>query len=196
MSQKLRFWPKMAIFGLIWPNLAPKRIFSGKMTILSYKTIFGPTSIAFIENLLQAFFRNVPKTVILEKMVIFWHVRPNLGKMRIFLNKGFCYLFTLIVPQLHAKFRENPWSGFWDQFVTHARTDRCTNKGNIIEPVASLVQYIFWPILGLIRVFLGPKMDIFSWFWPHFALYNIVKGFWVISGSILNTPPCVYGHNF
>ena len=29
-----------------------------------------------------------------------------------------------------------------------------------------------------------------------FCSTNIVKGFWEISGSILNTPPYVYGHNF
>ena len=64
MSQKLRFWPKMAIF---WPNLAPKRIFSGKMTILSYKTIFGPTFSAILENLLELFFTNSKKHVILDR---------------------------------------------------------------------------------------------------------------------------------
>ena len=37
------------------------------MTILSYKTIFGPTFSAIIENLLVPFFRNVPKTAILAK---------------------------------------------------------------------------------------------------------------------------------
>ena len=67
------------------------------------------------------------------KMAIFSHVRPNLGKMRIFLKKkGLYYLFTLIVPKLHAKFWENPRSGFRDQFVTDVLTD----KGDIIEPVA------------------------------------------------------------
>ena len=30
MSQKLRFWPNMVIFGLIWPNLAPKTNFLGQ----------------------------------------------------------------------------------------------------------------------------------------------------------------------
>ena len=55
--------------------------------------------------------------------------------MRIFLKKGLCYLFTLIIPQLHAKFREIPWIGFRDQLRDirmHARMD----KGDTIEPVA------------------------------------------------------------
>ena len=58
------------------------------------------------------------------------------GQNENFSKQGLCYLFTLIVPQLHAKFQENPWSGFRDQFVTHGRTDARTDKGEIIEPVA------------------------------------------------------------
>ena len=41
----------------------------------------------------------------------------------------------IFVPQHHAKFRENPWSGFRYQLRdirTHARMD----KGDIIVPVA------------------------------------------------------------
>ena len=60
--------------------------------------------------------------------------------MRIDLKNGVGYFITLIVPQLHANFRENPWSGFRDQFVTNERTNERTDKGDIIEPVASLVQ--------------------------------------------------------
>ena len=57
-----------AVPPFIWPNLAPKTNFlGGKMTILSYKTIFGPTFSAILENLLEPFFRNVPKTAILAK---------------------------------------------------------------------------------------------------------------------------------
>ena len=95
------------------PILALNRIFSGKMTILSYKTNFGPTLSAILENLLEPFFRNVPKTAILAKNGHFL-ARWAKGKIRIFLKKGFCYFFTLIVPQLHARFRKNPCSGFRD----------------------------------------------------------------------------------
>ena len=150
------------------------------MTILSYKTIFGLTFSAISENLLESFFRKVPKTVILA---IFWHVWPKSAKMRIFIKNqavlffypfcpptscqvsekslerfprsiryipkncdfgpkwpffgtfgqnrpkweilskiGPCYFFTLIVPQLHAEFQKNRWSGFRDQFVTYGRS--------------------------------------------------------------------------
>ena len=104
----------------------PKLNFLGKMAILSYKTIFGPTFSAILENLLEPFFAMSQKLRFWPKMAIFSHDRPNLGKMRIFLKKGLCYLFTLIVPQLHAKFWKNPWSGFRDQFVTNGRTDERT----------------------------------------------------------------------
>ena len=46
-------------------NIKKTRIFSGKMTILSYKTIFGPTLSAILEKLLELFFHKVPKTAIL-----------------------------------------------------------------------------------------------------------------------------------
>ena len=47
------------------PKLGQNRIFSGKMTIFSYKTTFEPTFSAILENLLEPFFRKVPKTAIL-----------------------------------------------------------------------------------------------------------------------------------
>ena len=102
------------------------------MTILSYKTIFGPTFNAILEICWSRFFAMSQKLRFWPKIAIFSHVRPNLGKIRIF---GLCYLFTLIVPQLHAKFRKNPWSGFRDQ-LRYERTNERTDKGDIIEPVA------------------------------------------------------------
>ena len=96
------------------------------MTFLSYKTIFRPTFSVILENLLESFFRNVPKTAILAKNGYFW----------------LCYFFTLIVPELHAKFRKNPWSSFRDQ-LRDIRTDERMDEGDIIEPVASLVQKSF-----------------------------------------------------
>ena len=54
---------------------------------------------------------------------------------------------------------------------------------------------MFWPILGLIEGFLGPKWLFLADFDPILP-YIKVKGFSDISGSILNAPPYVYGHNF
>ena len=105
------------------------------MTILSCKTIFGLTFSAILENLLESFFRKVPKTLTLDKMAIFWHARPNLGKMRIFLKNRAVLFFSLIVPQIHAKFRKNPWSRFRDQLRDIHTYGARTDKGQIIEPV-------------------------------------------------------------
>ena len=54
---------------------------------------------------------------------------------------------------------------------------------------------MFWPILGLIEGFLGPKWLFLAVFDPILP-YIKVKRFLDILGSILNTPPYVYGHNF
>ena len=67
----------------------------------------------------------------------FWHVWPNLGKMRIFLKNRAMLFFTLIVPQLHAEFQKNRWSGFRDHFVTHKRTRVISQNWSL-----SLVQNI------------------------------------------------------
>ena len=113
-----------------------KKYFLGQMTILAYKTIFGPTFSAILENLLETFFRNVPKTAILAK----FGQNENFSQ-----KKGLCYYFTLIVPRLDAKFRKNPWSGFRDQLRdiwTHKLTDKCDIK----KPVAfadSIILILF-----------------------------------------------------
>ena len=73
------------------------------MTIRSCKTMFGLTFSAILENLLESFFRKVPKTVILA---IFWHIWPKSDKMRIFIKNRSCYFLPLMSPQLHAKFQK------------------------------------------------------------------------------------------
>ena len=88
------------------------------MTILSCKTIFGLTLSAILENFLE-FFSKVPKTVI---FAIFRHIWPKSAKMRILIKNRAVLFFTLIVPQLHAKFQKNRSSGFRDQFVTYEHT--------------------------------------------------------------------------
>ena len=110
------------------------------MTILSYKTIFGPTFSAILENLLELIFRSPKNCYFGQKWPFFRTLGQIWPKWEFFSKIGPCYFFTLIVLQLHTKFRKNPWSGFRDQFVTHGRTD----KGDIIEPVAfagSIVYY-------------------------------------------------------
>ena len=80
--------------------------------------MFGLTFSAILENLLESFFRKVPKTVILA---IFRHIWPQSAKMSFVIKNRAVLFFTLIVPQLHAKFQKNRWSGFRDQFVKDGR---------------------------------------------------------------------------
>ena len=58
------------------------------------------------------------------------HQNENFSKKKVVL------FFTLFVPQLHAEFQKNRWSGFRDQFVTYEHTYEHTDKGDITEPVA------------------------------------------------------------
>ena len=60
----------------------------------------------------------------------------KIAKMRISIENRAVLFFTLIVPQLHAEFQKNPWSGYRDQFVTYGHTDIQMDKGDITEPVA------------------------------------------------------------
>ena len=55
------------------------KIFSGKMTILSYKTNFLPTFSAIIENSVEKFFCKVPKTLILVQKRQNGYFWPNLS---------------------------------------------------------------------------------------------------------------------
>ena len=64
-----------------------KSNFSDKITILSYKTIFGPSFSLISEIWWSSFFLNSKKLWIWAKMAIFWHVWPKSAKMRIF-NKN------------------------------------------------------------------------------------------------------------
>ena len=73
------------------------------MTILSYKTIFGPTFSAILENLFEQFFRNVPKTAILTKNGHFFARWAKFWQNENFSQKkGSANFVTFNVPQLHA----------------------------------------------------------------------------------------------
>ena len=68
------------------------------MTILSYKTIFVPTFSAILENLLEPFFRNVPKTAILAKNGHFLARLAKFGQNENFSQKKMLS-FYLYCPQ-------------------------------------------------------------------------------------------------
>ena len=99
----------------------PNKEFSwAKWLFYPVKLVFGLKFSAILENLLESFF--FVKSQKMWFWPIFRHVWPKSAKMRIFIKNRRCYFFTLIVPQLHAKFQKNRWSGFRDQFVTDIRT--------------------------------------------------------------------------
>ena len=106
------------------------------MTILSYKTIFGLTFSAISENLLESFFRKVPKTVILA---IFWHVWPKSAKMRIFIKNRAVLFFYPYCPPTSCQVSEKSLERF-PRSIRYIHTSIHTSihpyKGETIEPVA------------------------------------------------------------
>ena len=89
----------------IAPNQAQNRIFSGKMTIQSYQIIFGPTFSAILENLLELFFRNVPKTAILAKNGHFFARQAKFGQNENFSQKsGSAIFLPLLSPNFMPSF--------------------------------------------------------------------------------------------
>ena len=74
----------------------------------------------------RAVFRKFPKTVILGQNGHFLARWAKIGLNENFYKNWAVLFFTLIIPQLHAKFQKNRWGGFRDQFVMngnpHIRT--------------------------------------------------------------------------
>ena len=73
------FWEKFrkknffSIFSILQSHILTQiEFFSDKITILSYKTIFGPAFSLISENLVVQFFSNSKKTVILGQNRPFW----------------------------------------------------------------------------------------------------------------------------
>ena len=129
------------IFSLLWSHIFTQIQFFGQITILSCKTIIGPAFSVILENLVEQFLRKFPKTVILGRNGYFLAHLAKIGKNENFYKKSGCAIFTLIVPQLHAEFQKNRWSGFRDQFVTDGQTNIRTRMISQNRSL-SLVQYL------------------------------------------------------
>ena len=94
------------------------------MTILSYKTIFGPTFSAILENLLELFFRNVPKTAILGKNGHFFAHWAKFGQNENFSQKlGRAIFLPLLNPNFMPSFGKILGAVSEINCVTKARTD-------------------------------------------------------------------------
>ena len=89
----------------ISPYQAQNRIFTGKMTVLSYETTFGPTFSAILANLLEPFFRKVPKTSILAKNGYFLTRLAKFGQNEnISQRRGFAIFLPLLSPNFMPSF--------------------------------------------------------------------------------------------
>ena len=94
-----------------------KRDFSGKIGLGSLLTPYSAlTSCKKSEKSLEPFSSNMGITLLLAP---FWAVRPlkyhisaHFGKTGFFPEKRPCKFLALIVVNFHAKYEENPWSGF------------------------------------------------------------------------------------
>ena len=84
------------LFWHIWPNLTPITNFLGQNDYSILLNYFWLTFSAIWENVLESFFRKVPKTVILA---IFCHVWPKSAKMRIFIkNRAVLFFYPYCPP--------------------------------------------------------------------------------------------------
>ena len=90
---KTKFW-KIIIFSNLCLHILSQINFSGKMTILSYKTIFGPAFSVISENLVE------------PKKNIFWHIWTNLGRVRIFLKNRAKLFLPYLSPSFMPSFRK------------------------------------------------------------------------------------------
>ena len=92
---------------------------------------------------MESFFTKSQKLPSLAKMAIFWHVWPNLWKMRIFHQNGICCLLTLIVPITSCQVLKKSLERFPRSIAWLAE------KGEIIELVAFAVSIIHYFALSL-----------------------------------------------
>ena len=101
-----------------------KSIFSGKITILSYKTIFGPTYSVISGNLVEQFFRKFKKHVILGQNGHFLAHLAKIGQNEKFYQKsGRAIFLPLLSPNFMPSFRKIVGAVSEDQFVTHGNPE-------------------------------------------------------------------------
>ena len=95
---------KMANYiGLIWPNLAPKTNFLGQndyFILLNY--FLGLLLVQFYKICWSRFFAMSQKLRFWPKWPFFLRLGQIWAKWECFSKKGLCYLFILIISQLHA----------------------------------------------------------------------------------------------
>ena len=111
-----KFWKKFGkkfflnffcrFFQYYGPIFWPKSIFSGKITILSYKTIFGPTYSVISGKLVEQFFRKFQKHVILGQNGHFLARLAKIGQNEKFYQKSGRAIFYPYCPPTSCRVSE------------------------------------------------------------------------------------------
>ena len=94
-------------FNIMITYFDSNRIFSDKITILSYKTIFGPAFSLISENSVKQFFSNSKKTVILGQNGHFLARLSKIGQNENFYKKsGRAIFYPYCPPNFMPSFRK------------------------------------------------------------------------------------------
>ena len=75
-------------------------------------------------------------------------------------KKGLCYIVTHIVPQLHAKFRENPWSSFRDWLHYKLTRHPSRLEPAFLQDIYRFFTAHFWHFLFVYFVYKSPNLKL------------------------------------
>ena len=112
---KKKIWKKFGFFlffNIMITYFDSNRIFSDKITILSYKTIFGPAFSLISENLVEQFFLKFQKTVILGQNGHFLARLAKIGQNENFYKKSGRAIFYPYCPPTSCRVSEKSLERF------------------------------------------------------------------------------------
>ena len=75
-------------------------------------------------------------------------------------KKRLCYIVTHIVPQLHAKFRENPWSSFRDWLHYKLTRHPSRLEPAFLQDIYRFFTAHFWHFLFVYFVYKSPNLKL------------------------------------
>ena len=82
-------------------------------TVLSFRTIFFGTVWRNLSKIFGTDFPQSPKNCQKWPKMSYFRINERFSRKRAKISKKRpCYISNIFYPQLHAKFRKNPWSGF------------------------------------------------------------------------------------
>ena len=128
------------------------RFFSDKITILSYKTLFGPAFSLISENLVEQFFLKFQKTVILGQNGNFWHIWAKSAKMRIFIKNRAVLFFYPYCPPTSCRVSEKSVERF-PRSIRQIRTSEHTYiRTKVISQNRSLSLVQLYMLLSILNI--------------------------------------------